>query len=72
MASFTHASRLLVRPDDVEARRWLLDLSKYAVEKASAERISSQVAAGTLPRDGAWPAGRVALFRRWIDGMCAS
>jgi hypothetical protein len=71
MPSFAKDIRPLFRDDDVDAMRWALDLSKYDVVKARAEEIYSQVAAGTMPCDGAWPADRVALFRKWIDEGCA-
>jgi hypothetical protein len=29
--------------------------------------LTKQVAAGRMPCDGAWPAERVALFRRWVQ-----
>jgi hypothetical protein len=32
-------------------------------EAAELERVE----AGTMPCDGAWPAERVAVFRRWIE-----
>ena len=67
MPSFTRDIRPLFRALDVESMRWRLDLSTYDAVKANAELIYSQVAAGSMPCDGAWPADRVTLFRRWID-----
>ena len=67
MPGFTRDIRPLFRPEDVEAMSWMLDLSKYDAVKANAEKIYSQLAASSMPCDGAWPADRVALFRQWID-----
>jgi len=67
MPNFTHDIRPLFRTQDVEAMRWLVDLSKYEDVKARAEEIYSQLAAGSMPCDGAWAAERVALFRQWIN-----
>ncbi len=71
MPSFTGDIRPLFRAQDVDAMRWALDLSQYDVVKARAEEIYGQLAAGSMPCDGAWPADRVALFRQWIDEGCA-
>ena len=71
MPSFTHDIRPLFRTVDVESMLWAFDLSKYDDVKAGAEQIYSRLAAGAMPCDRAWPADRVALFRRWIDEGCA-
>ena len=68
---FARDIRPLFRDSDVAAMRWLLDLSSHDAVKARAELIYDQLAGGTMPCDGAWPADRVALFRRWIDGGAA-
>jgi hypothetical protein len=31
------------------------------------DAMIDRLEAGTMPCDGAWPAERVAVFRRWID-----
>jgi hypothetical protein len=41
----------------------LSDVSLVSTHDAILDRIE----AGTMPCDGAWPAERVAVFRRWID-----
>ena len=43
------------------------DLSSYQDVRENAEDIYARVEEGTMPCDGAWPAERVRLFRRWID-----
>jgi hypothetical protein len=66
--SFARDIRPLFRDSDVASMRWLLDLSSYDAVKSHAALIHDQLSSGTMPCDGAWPADRVALFRRWIDG----
>jgi hypothetical protein len=68
MPSFARDIRPLFRQQDVDAMRWLLDLSSYDAVKGRAELIYGQLSDGTMPCDGAWPAERVALLRQWIDG----
>lgn len=67
MPSFASDIRPQFRQQDVDAMRWLLDLSKYDDVKAHAELVYGQLSAGTMPCDGAWPADHVARFRQWID-----
>ena len=71
MPSFTRDIRPLFRDDDVEAMAFAFDLRAYEDVKERAEEIYGQLADGSMPCDGAWPADRVALFRQWIDGGCA-
>ncbi len=68
---FTDDIRPLFRDQDVEAMHWAFDLSNYDDVKARAEQIYSQLMAGSMPCDGAWPADHVALFRQWLDEGCA-
>jgi len=44
------------------------DLSSYDDVRANAEAIQAQLAAGTMPCDGAWPPEDVARFKAWADG----
>jgi hypothetical protein len=71
MPSFTRDIRPLFRPEDVEAMNYAFDLSQCDEVKANAEAIYSRLADGSMPCDGAWPADRIALFRRWVDEGCA-
>jgi hypothetical protein len=67
--SYANDIRPLFRDKDVESmRRANLDLASYADVSARADAILGRLASGTMPSDGAWPAGDVDLFRRWIDG----
>ena len=65
MPSFAADIRPLFRDRDV--RRMTFDLADYEDVKANADGIYERLADGSMPCDGAWPADRVALFRRWID-----
>ena len=67
MLSFARDIRPLFRDEDVEAMRYAFDLGHYEEVKANAEGIYERLADGSMPCDGAWPADRIALFRRWMD-----
>jgi hypothetical protein len=57
----------LFRERDRDSMRFAFDL--WSVEDVSthADAILHRLDAGTMPCDGAWPAERVDVFRRWID-----
>jgi len=67
--SFAKDIRPLFRdtPDVASMKPFGIDLSSYADVKAKAEKIYANLAEGNMPCDEPWPAGRIALFRRWID-----
>lgn len=67
--SFAQDIRALFRAKDVNAMKNFggFDLSKHADVSANADAIFGRLAAGTMPCDGAWPADRVARFRKWMD-----
>jgi hypothetical protein len=65
--SFERDIRPLFTDRDRAAMRWAFDLGEVASVRQHAEAILEQVAAGRMPCDGAWPADRVALFRRWVE-----
>ena len=67
MLSFARDIRPLFRDDDVKEMKYAFDLSRHEDVKANAEGIYKRVADGSMPCDGAWPADRIALFRRWVD-----
>jgi len=66
--SFAKDIRPLFRdtPDVEEMKTFGLDLSSFEEVKASADAIYTTLADGSMPCDGAWPAERVEVFRRWI------
>jgi hypothetical protein len=59
--------RPLFSEDDRESMRFAFDLWSYQDVAANAIAILEKVSTGAMPCDGAWPAGRVELFRRWMD-----
>ena len=69
MLRFAKDIRPLFRdtPDVDTMKEYGFDLSSYVAVKANAEKIHAALADGSMPCDGPWPAGRIALFKRWID-----
>lgn len=65
--SFDRDIKPLFRDEDRDAMDWKFDLWDYGDVSENAGDILEQVESGAMPCDGAWPAERVALFRRWID-----
>ena len=63
--SFAANIKPLFRERDRRSMSWAFDLSSYDDVRAHAEAILRRLSAGTMPCDGAWPAERVEVFRRW-------
>ena len=42
------------------------DLWSYEDVKENSAAILEELAAGSMPCDGAWPAGQVEVFRAWL------
>ena len=57
----------LFREHDRDSMRFAFDLWSLDDVTTHADAILDRLEAGTMPCDGAWPAERVAVFRRWID-----
>jgi Ferritin-like len=57
----------LFRDRDRDSMEFAFDLWSRDDVSTHADAILERLEAGTMPCDGAWPAERVALFRRWID-----
>jgi hypothetical protein len=57
----------LFRERDRNSMRSRFDLWSLEDVSTHADAILNQLEAGTMPCDGAWPAERVDLLRRWID-----
>jgi Ferritin-like len=57
----------LFRERDRDSMRFSFDLWSLEDVSTHADAILHRLDAGTMPCDGAWPADRVAVFRRWID-----
>ena len=67
-ASYAQDIRPLFREKDVGSMRSKgLDLSSYDDVAARADQILQKLESGKMPCDGAWPADKVDLFRRWVD-----
>ena len=72
VASFDADIRPLFRERDRGAMLSHFDLWSYDDVKTNADAILDQLAAGSMPCDGAWPAGQIELFRAWLaDGSPA-
>jgi hypothetical protein len=69
--SFAADIRPLFRERDRESMNWAFDLGSYDDVRAHAEAILGRLAAGTMACDGAWPAERVEVFRRWRRRRCS-
>ena len=57
----------LFRERDRDSMRFGFDLWSLEDVSTHADAILHRLDAGTMPCDGAWPAERVAVFRRWIE-----
>ena len=57
----------LFRERDRDSMRFAFDLWSPDDVSTHADAILGRLEAGSMPCDGAWPAERIALFRRWID-----
>ena len=57
----------LFREGDRNAMRFAFDLWSPTTSRRTPTPSCGRLEAGTMPCDGAWPAERVAVFRRWID-----
>ncbi len=57
----------LFRERDRDSMRFAFDLWSFDDVSTHADAILERLEAGTMPCDGAWPADRVTVFRRWID-----
>jgi hypothetical protein len=67
--SFERDIKPLFREHDREAmmRVGQFDLWSYDDVRAKEQAISGALESGRMPCDGAWPADRVELFKRWTE-----
>jgi truncated hemoglobin YjbI len=65
--SFEANIKPLFREHDRESMTWAFDLWSHDDVQAHAADILQQLSSGTMPCDGAWPADRVAVFKRWTE-----
>ena len=68
--SYERDIRPLFRQLDIDSMRRAghFDLSSYDDVVERADHIIHRLEGGNMPCDGAWPARKVDLFRRWVDG----
>ena len=65
--SFAEHIKVLFREHDRQSMSSAFDLWSYDDVRANAAAIAGRLGDGTMPCDGAWPAEKIDLFRRWID-----
>jgi hypothetical protein len=66
--SFASDIKPLFRDKDRNAMLGAFDLWKYDDVVKHAQAILSEVDAGKMPCDGAWPPESVAKLKSWIEG----
>jgi hypothetical protein len=70
--SFDHDVKPLFRERDRGSMLASFDLWQRDDVAENADAILNRLENGSMPCDGAWPAERVDVFRRWVDaGMPA-
>jgi CDGSH-type Zn-finger protein/truncated hemoglobin YjbI len=62
----------LFRPGDRQSMAFAFDLWSYDDVREHSEAILARLRGGSMPCDGAWPAERVDVFQRWLDGGAAA
>ena len=65
--SFEANIKPLFREHDRQSMEFAFDLWSRDDVQAHAAEILAQLSSGTMPCDGAWPADRVAVFKRWTE-----
>ena len=65
--SFEANIKPLFREHDRQSMEFAFDLWSRDDVQAHAAEILEQVSRGTMPCDGAWPADRVEVFKRWTE-----
>jgi hypothetical protein len=63
---FASGTDPLFRERDRVAMRGAFDLLSHDDAVAYGPAIFGRLKPGIMPRDAAWPAGQVALFKRWL------
>jgi hypothetical protein len=66
MTSYAADIKPLFRERDRGAMLSHFDLWSYDSVAQNRDAILAQLADGSMPCDGPWPAGQVELFRRWV------
>jgi CDGSH-type Zn-finger protein/truncated hemoglobin YjbI len=68
--SFETHIKPLFREHDRKSMTFAFDLWSHDDVQAHATDILQRLSDGSMPCDGAWPAGRVEVFRRWTESGC--
>ena len=66
--SFADDVQPLFREGDRKSMKFAFDLWSYDDVARNADGILVRLQEGSMPCDGAWPAERVDVFRRWVEG----
>jgi hypothetical protein len=65
--SFETHIKPLFREHDRKSMAAAFDLWSHADVQAHADAILERLRNGTMPCDGAWPAGKIEVFQRWTE-----
>ncbi len=65
--SFEAHVKPLFREHDRKSMTFAFDLWSQADVQAHAAGILARLQNGTMPCDGAWPAGKIEVFKRWTE-----
>jgi hypothetical protein len=65
---FTAHIKPLFRERDRQSMRLHFDLWSHDDVSDHADAILRRLRRGSMPCDGAWPAGQVDVFERWLQG----
>jgi hypothetical protein len=65
--SFDAHIKPLFRDRDRQSMSFAFDLSSADDVRTHAAGILQRLQDGTMPCDGAWPAGQIAVFKRWTE-----
>jgi hypothetical protein len=65
--SFAANIKPLFREHDRQSMSFAFDLWSYDDDRAHAAEILEHLENGSMPCDGAWPADRVEVFKRWTE-----
>jgi hypothetical protein len=65
--SFETDVKPLFREHDRKSMKFAFDLWSHDDVKAHAAEILESLVGGSMPCDGAWPAEKIGVFRRWIE-----
>jgi hypothetical protein len=65
--SFDRDIKPLFRDRDRGAMKFFVDLWSYDDVARESDAILERLLDGSMPCDGAWDEGRIALFQQWVD-----